>query len=68
LQWSKFSFFFFFSLSFAQVAKSIKAARNFGLMPHIGEFATRDARPDRSAKKLHESIGNTLRVVSKTIV
>jgi hypothetical protein len=37
------------------VAKTIKTARNFGLLPHLGEFVLRDARPSSKKKRFHDA-------------
>jgi hypothetical protein len=34
-----------FCLLLQQVAKAVKAARNFGLLPHIGQFDVTDTTP-----------------------
>ena len=41
----------------SQVAKTIKAARNFGLLPHIGQFAVSDSKPHLLRKdQYHEPV------------
>lgn len=39
-----------------KVAKSIKRSRNFGLLPHLGEFVLQDSRPMHQGENVHESL------------
>lgn len=38
------------------VAKTIKRSRNYGIVPHLGEFVIQDARPLTSQGAFHESV------------
>jgi len=52
-----------------KVAKTIKTARNFGLLPHLGEYTLRDARPAARKNKFHEAASDaTVRIESKSIL
>jgi small subunit ribosomal protein S18 len=52
-----------------KVAKSIKRARNFGLMPHLGEFVLQDSRPLHQTGIFHDAVrDDELRLHSKTIL
>ncbi len=51
-----------------QVAKMIKRSRNFGLMPHLGEFVIQDGRPGHGGKHLHDTVGGTSRTESTNIL
>jgi ribosomal protein S18 len=51
-----------------RVAKTVKTARNFGLLPHLGEFVLRDARPN-AKKRFHDaSPASAAHVDSMTIL
>lgn len=50
------------------VAKTIKRARNYGLMPNLDGFAVQDSRPRRSKNELHHDITpGGVHMESKTI-
>jgi len=53
-----------------RVAKTIKAARNFGLLPHIGQFVVSDSKPKLLRKDaVHQPfIADSPVVVSKTLL
>jgi len=53
-----------------KVAKTIKASRNFGFLPHIGDYTILEAQPNVYKKKFHDkgSPLDTSRVVSRTIL
>jgi len=52
-----------------KVAKSIKRSRNFGLMPHLGEFVLQDSRPLHQEKIFHDAVrDDNVRVQSKTVL
>ena len=59
-----------------QVASTIKHARNMGMMPHLGQFVIKDAKPQFKPTNFHDLVTYTVnsekkqvrRVESKTIV
>jgi len=51
-----------------KVAKTIKTARNFGLLPHLGEFVLRDARPSSKKKRFHDASPGGAHIDSMTIL
>lgn len=53
-----------------RVAKTIKAARNFGLLPHIGQFVVSDSKPKLLRKEaVHQPlVAESPLVVSKTLL
>lgn len=51
-----------------KVARTIRRARNFGILPHIGEYHIRDGRPVHKELRYHDVMPNEIRFVSKTIL
>lgn len=51
-----------------KVTQAVKRARNFGILPHIGEYHIRDGRPLHKEIRYHDILPNEIRFVSKTIL
>lgn len=51
-----------------KVAKTIKKSRNFGIMPHLGEFIIQDSRPVNRDSHVHDTVQHNDHVISKTIL
>ncbi len=52
-----------------QVAKTIKKARHFGILPHIGEYTIGNARPLHGEKDMHDPLAKQKELFkSKTII
>ena len=51
------------------MAKTVKRARHFGLLPHLGDYQVRDARVVAAGKKFHDPSDRQDRMIeSKTIL
>lgn len=50
-----------------QVAKTIKRARNFGILTHLGNFEIQEVRPDLKREDFHEALNADV-IKSKTII
>jgi hypothetical protein len=50
------------------VAKTIKRARNFALLPHLGDYSIEDAATDREDGEYHTAVKGSSRVVSKSVL
>lgn len=70
----RFVVFFWSSLNLVlvdwlQVAKSIKRSRNFGILPHIGEYVVQDASPFISSEdSFHQFKEAVAPLESKTVL
>lgn len=51
-----------------KVAKAVKRARNFAIVPHLGEFVIRDGRPLNRNTTFHDVVEGQTHVASKTIL
>lgn len=51
-----------------QVAKTIKRARNFGILPHIGDYEVQEVRPYVKQENFHDVVNVDKVINSKTIL
>ena len=51
-----------------QVAKTIKRARNFGILPHIGDYEVQEVRPYVKQDNFHDVVNIDKVINSKTIL
>lgn len=51
-----------------KVAKTVKRARHFGLLPHLGDYNVEDTRPFHENRPYHDTVGAEQSIQSKTVL
>ncbi len=51
-----------------KVAKSIKRARHFGILPHIGDYEVQEVRPYIKRDNFHDIVETERIINSKTVL